>query len=479
MFYGLQQKISQLHQYRQRFCYVLLGILSLLFILLLFYVNHHWENLPSSCIPNVVMECLCILILLMIFISIVRGGLNHHINVMFLKVVTLDVLYLFTDAIFWLIDGIPSLYFLNLIINTVYCLCPIFMGFDYWYIICEWMQDDPITFCFSTKAINILFALDTVLIIGNLWGGYYFTVSRETGLYERGAAYSFFIILPFFLLLISFIHILSKKMSVWDKLIFMVYPLLPYIITMETFYQTGPTLLPVGTFCSLFFLYCNLYVRREKELIQRERELTQSQLNSMLLQINPHFILNTLGSIDSLCVEDPSEAQTLLQLISKHLRNNYVDMVSEPLIPFQNELEHLQNYLSIEQVRFPNLKVEYDIRVQNFYIPSLSVQPLAENAVQHGICKRRKSAGTLKISSWETEEAYMICVSDDGVGFSGEIPNDNKSHIGIANVQKRLELLCGGSLEISSTPNKETRCLIILPKSGGGRIRHHHISKKP
>ena len=479
MFYGLQEKISQLRQYRQRLCYILLGILLLLFLFLLFYANHHWENLPSSCIPCLVMECLGILILLMIFISIVRGGLKHHINMMFLKVVTLDVLYLFTDAIFWLIDGIPSLYFLNIIINTVYCLCPVFMAFDYWYIICEWMEDDPSTFHFSTKAINIVFALDVVLIIGNLWGGYYFTVSKETGLYERGAAYSFFIILPFFLLLVSFIHILSKKMSVSDKVIFMVYPLLPYIIMIEALYQPGPTLLPVGTFCSLVLLYCNLYVRREKELIQREHQLTQSQLNAMLLQINPHFILNTLGSIDCLCEEDPAEAQALLRLFSKHLRNNYVDMVSEPLIPFKNELEHLQNYLSIEQVRFPHLKVEYDIQVQNFYIPGLSVQPLAENAVQHGICKRRKSAGTLKISSWETEEAYMICISDDGVGFSGQIPDDNKSHIGIANVRKRLELLCGGSLAISSTPNKGTRCLIILPKSGGGRIRHHHISKKP
>ena len=151
----------------------------------------------------------------------------------------------------------------------------------------------------------------------------------------------------------------------------MIYPLLPYISTFEAVYQVGPTLLPIGTFCSLVFLYSNLYVRREKELIHRQQELTQSQLNAMLLQINPHFILNTLGSIDSLCVENPTEAQSLLRLFSRHLRNNYRDTVSEPLVPFKNELEHLQNYLSIEQVRFPRLKIVYDIKADKFNIPSV------------------------------------------------------------------------------------------------------------
>lgn len=479
MFYDLQQKLlSHLHQYRQQLSYALLGVLTSLLIFLIFYAKHHWGRLLSSCIPNVVMECLGTVILLIIFISIVRSGVNNRINGMFLTVVALDVLYLFSDALFWLIDGIPSLYLINLTINTIYCLCPIFMAFEYWYIICEWMEEDPNKFHFSTKAIQILFALGVVLITANLSFGYYFTVPKETGLYQRGPAYAFFFIFPSFLLLISFIHILPEKISAPDKLTLMIYPLLPYIITLEAFYQTGPTLLPVGTFCSLVFLYSNLYVRRENELIQRKHELTQSQLNAMRLQINPHFIFNTLGSIDSLCVEDSAQAQSLLRLFSKHLRNNYIGMADEPLIPFKNELEHLQNYLSIEQVRFPHLKVEYDIRVQNFYIPSLSVQPLAENAIQHGICKRRKSEGTLTISSWETEEAYMIAISDDGVGFSGQTTDDGKSHIGIANVQKRLELLCGGSLEVNSTPNIGTRCLIKLPKPQEMRMQRHYILKR-
>lgn len=477
MFDELRQKNSQCNRYRQQWCYILFGVLLSLFVALLWYVNHDWENLSSSCVPNVVMECLGIAILLMIFISIIRGGLHHRMNVMFFMFVTLDVLYLFTDAMFWLIDGTASLYVMNIIINTVYNLCPLCMAFNYWYMICEWTEDDTHEYHLFRNIVNIAFGIGVFLIIGNLWGGYYFTVSKETGLYERSFAHPFFLIAPSILLSVSFAHIFTKKMPVSDKLIFMLYPLLPYISTLEGLYQTGPTFLPLGTFCSLVFFYSNLYVRREKALIQRERELTQSQLNAMLLQINPHFILNTLGSIDSLCEENPAQAQRLLRQFSQHLRNNYVDVESEPLISFKSELEHLQNYLSIEQVRFPNLKVEYDIQVQNFYIPCLSVQPLAENAVRHGICKRRKSAGTLKISSWETDEAYIICVSDDGVGFSEQMTDDSQSHIGIANVRKRLELLCEGQLQISSVKNQGTDCLMILPKSGGGRIQRYNVSK--
>ena len=466
----LRQAFNRLYVYRRQLCYVVLGLQSAMFVFLLTLSKYMWNNIPDISVPNLTMECLGIFVLLLIFGSIVRSGLNNRINVLFLVVVALDVLYLFSDAVFWLIDGIPSLHFANLLINTIYCVCPVSMAFVYWYIMCEWLEDDPEQFAFSTKTINLVSVVNIGCLIGNIWGGYYFSVSPQTGQYQRGPAYVFFLFLPFVLLLVSFFHILKKDLPHSDKVILMIYPLLPYISTFEALYHVGPTLLPIGTFCSLVFLYSNLYVRREKELIHRQQELTQSQLNAMLLQINPHFILNTLGSIDSLCVENPTEAQSLLRLFSRHLRNNFLDTVSEPLVPFKMELEHLQNYLSIEQVRFPRLNVVYDIKAENFNIPSMSVQPLAENAVRHGICKRRKSEGTLTVSSWETDDAYLICVVDDGVGFSEHLKEDNESHIGIENVRKRLELICGGSLAIHSAPNEGTKCLITLPKRKDVRI---------
>ena len=125
----------------------------------------------------------------------------------------------------------------------------------------------------------------------------------------------------------------------------------------------------------------------------------------------------------------------------------------------------------IEQKRFPNIGIEYDIKARDFMIPAMTLQPVIENSIKHGICARRKSSGTIKISSEEREKDFLVTVEDDGVGFdiSPEAleNNDEKGHhhgIGLQNTKKRLEMICGGSLEINSTPGKGTKCYIILPK---------------
>ena len=223
-------------------------------------------------------------------------------------------------------------------------------------------------------------------------------------------------------------------------------------------------------FISLMIIFCykfadnsNLILRQQKIISDRERDLTESQLNTKLLRISPHFISNTLGSVDSLMEDEPEEARKMLRCFSKLLRINYVDVADESMISFAKEIENLKTYLEIQRMRFPNLKTEFDIKADNFTIPNLTLQPLCENAIKHGIRKRPKAAGTLRITSQIDDDGFVIKILDDGVGFK-ELPQDDNVHVGIDNVRQRLELMAGGSLDIASELGKGTMCTIIIPK---------------
>lgn len=214
---------------------------------------------------------------------------------------------------------------------------------------------------------------------------------------------------------------------------------------------------------SLYRLFFNIYIEHGQQLLQRENELAQSRINAMTLKISPHFIANTMSSIVALCYSDPNRAGELASKFAKYLRDNYVDMTENPMIPFSKELEHIKNYLSIEQIRFENLNVEYDIQADNFSLPTLTVQPLVENAVRHGISKRPGAAGDLLIRSYRDADDYVIQIRDNGVGYTEQIENNDKQHIGITNARYRLEALCNGTLVVTGAPDKGSLCEIRIP----------------
>ena len=126
----------------------------------------------------------------------------------------------------------------------------------------------------------------------------------------------------------------------------------------------------------------------------------------------------------------------------------------------------MKTYIWLEQLRFgEDLLVEYEIGCENFHIPPLSLQPLVENAVKHGL-GQKEEGGTVKICTAEQDDAWIICVEDDGVGFDvATVKNDGRLHIGVDNVRYRLESMCNGSLVIESEIGTGTRATIRIPKS--------------
>ena len=135
---------------------------------------------------------------------------------------------------------------------------------------------------------------------------------------------------------------------------------------------------------------------------------------------------------------------------------------TKPILMSQ-EMEHVRHYISIEKVRFPDMTFSFEMRSENFSLPALTVQPIVENAIKHGLMKLQKG-GTIRVVSYETDTDYCITVEDDGVGFDiGKLP-DEKKHIGLRNIRDRLMVMVGGTLEIESTPGIGTKVLITIPK---------------
>ncbi|MGN0822728.1 MAG: sensor histidine kinase, partial [Candidatus Gallimonas sp.] len=211
---------------------------------------------------------------------------------------------------------------------------------------------------------------------------------------------------------------------------------------------------------------------REKELLAERKalqaELKQSRFSIMLSQIQPHFLYNTLNAIYHLCGKDTQTAQEAISSFSDYLRNNLDSLDYKDLITFDKELQHIKTYLDLEKIRFGDeLSVIYDIRTSAFSLPIMSVQPLVENAVKHGVSKR-KGGGFVTVATRETDDAYVVAVIDTGVGFDVmHYADDGKTHIGIENVRQRLQAMCDATLQIVSEIDRGTTVTITIPKKGG------------
>ena len=151
---------------------------------------------------------------------------------------------------------------------------------------------------------------------------------------------------------------------------------------------------------------------------------------------------------------------------NNYLTYNLDALSSTEVCPFSQELRHIRTYISIEQPRLmPRLRVKYEIETEDFEVPPLSIQPFVENAVKHGVAPK-EGPGTIVIATEETEEAYIVHIEDDGVGFDSAVPADTTAGhgIGVQNATQRLRLQVDGTVEIRSTPGEGTAVRITIPK---------------
>ena len=209
-------------------------------------------------------------------------------------------------------------------------------------------------------------------------------------------------------------------------------------------------------------------VETTRNLVNKAEEYAQMQRTITFSQIRPHFLYNCLNSIYYLCDNSPKLAKSAIADFSDYLRGDLDSIAGDKMVDFTTELEHTQRYLRLEKMRFSDeLNIEYDIEMRDFKIPALTLQPLVENAVKHGVSKKN-GGGTVRISSSYNGSIVTIKVIDNGVGYDMKNDivneeNDGRSHIGIENVETRLKCMCNGMLEIESEVGRGTCATISIP----------------
>ncbi|MBO5772672.1 MAG: histidine kinase, partial [Clostridia bacterium] len=203
----------------------------------------------------------------------------------------------------------------------------------------------------------------------------------------------------------------------------------------------------------------NLEIEKKELNIQ----LAESRISTMMSQIRPHFIYNTLGSIEQLCEIDPPKAGELVHNFAKYLRGNFGELDNPQPILMSQEMEHVHHYTSIENVRFPDMTFAFEMNSNDFHIPALTIQPIVENAIKHGLMKLSEG-GTIKVISYETEDSYCVLVEDNGIGFDTSVLLDERKHVGLRNIRGRLQAMVNGTLEIESVVGEGTKVLITIPK---------------
>lgn len=247
----------------------------------------------------------------------------------------------------------------------------------------------------------------------------------------------------------------------WILLIDIAMPLLASIVQLFI-YGIAITNIAIGLAQLMMFMI--MYRYQDNKIRERDIQLSEYNAKLMLTQVQPHFMLNTLSTIQYLCKTDSDAAAETISDFGIYLRNNMEFASTTQLITFEKELSHIEKYVSIEQKRFGDrIKVLYDIKVKDFEIPPLSVQPLVENAIKHGITKKR-SGGTVEISTIRGDDRISIIVKDDGKGFDPQEPfSEDRVHLGLSIVKDRLKRMCGGDVLITSEIDKGTICEISIP----------------
>ena len=289
---------------------------------------------------------------------------------------------------------------------------------------------------------------------------YYYTPDNE---YYRGPFYAVLLVPPALVMAVNLFALFRVRGSLSHRQsrAFLVYILVPLVCMLVQMFFYGLLMTVLGsTVASMIMLAMILFEQLDK-FIKQSRENANLRASTLVLQMRPHFIYNTMTSIYYLCEQDPQKAQQVTQDFTSYLRKNFTAVAKDSAISFTEELEHTRAYLAVEQARFEGeLFVEFDTPFTAFRLPPLTLQPIVENAVKHGLDPELEPL-CISVITRETDRGAEISVVDTGPGF-GEIDND-EPHIALKNIRERLEMMCGGTLTIASRKEGGTLVTVVIP----------------
>lgn len=269
----------------------------------------------------------------------------------------------------------------------------------------------------------------------------------------------------------------NRKRITGDRFVSLLsFMLLPFLSTVAQMYVYGYSLSNIGTMISCVLIFLQALVSQNKrvreqsiQIVNQEKDLSDMRIRIVMSQIRPHFLYNSLNTIYYLCDIDPERAQTAISNFSDYLRGNMASIASSEPIPFRDELKHTKSYLALEKMRFEEeLNIHYELDTLDFEVPPLTLQPIVENAIKHGIGKK-EGGGDLWIRTLRLPHGYQIEVEDNGVGFDvSEIKDGQRTHVGASNVRNRIKIQMRGEMVVKSTIGVGSKVIITIPEKTEG-----------
>ena len=191
-------------------------------------------------------------------------------------------------------------------------------------------------------------------------------------------------------------------------------------------------------------------------------ELQNSRTVIAMSQIRTHFVFNILNAISGMCKYAPEKADETVVRFARFLRTNVDIMSNDGLVTFEKAMEHLEDYIALEQVRFGD-KIHFhkEIEADNFLIPSLILQPIVENSIKHGLTPK-VGGGNVWLRTWMDEKNIFIEIKDDGVGFKRNAL-EKKGAVGLENVRFRLKHLMQGTMKTENNESGGAKVTLSIP----------------
>lgn len=428
-----------------------------------------------------IIECLPLVLQLVgLFLSIVNDSyINKQYRKIFLIIIVLDASILVQNYL----DYALNIYNASSLIRTFnsiygYSVRPVIIVLFYYIVGSKRRR------WFSW----ILIIINVIIYLTALFSPISFTITESKGFVRGPLGLSCHIISGILLLHLVYLTIIEYKgvgikemfIPMFNALLIIVAVIMDSIVLKFIVYPFS--FLTVVLISSNVFYYIWLHLQFVRE---HEDDLKAKQrIRIMISQIQPHFMFNTLTTIQALCSIDSKMAADTIEKFGTYLRQNIDSLNYADLIPISKEIEHTRVYTDIENIRFHNIHIEYNIHDEDFLLPALSIQPIVENSIRHGV--RILDSGVVKITTRRLDDYHEIVISDNGVGFDVNTieisstyeagkgdddsvynANDNTDvynfHIGISNVKERIEKMCDGIFHIESAKGEGTTVVIRIP----------------
>ena len=416
---------------------------------------------------NVAMNAFGLVVIMIIFSACLREWISRKVgSKSFLALLSFIMIALVANIVSWLFEGHPDMSTVIMLANTVASSSGQLAMICFMEYLCAMLYANSKAAKVTLNIFRVLCYASVIYAIGNVHFGYSFVVSPEGHYVHSGNVTMVMLHLAFSVMAFGaliLMALLAKRSANCSRVSFIIYTLFPIAgIVIEYIYH-GVSLTHVGIVVSVLVIYTDIYLQKQR--------MIDAQRNALMLsQINPHFTYNTLSAIAAMCDSSPKLAKSLTIDFSRYLRQNLDNVMNEETIPFDKELEHVECYLKIEKARFrEKLNVIYSIQCKDFCIPPLTIQPLVENAVKHGITQK-PSGGTVRIVTYAGPKSYFVEIIDDGAGFDTDAlqkAQDDRRHIGLENVENRVKRMCNGSISVKSAKNIGTRVVIEIPRRKG------------